>query len=196
MEANPIFLVIGALTLLTAGFILAYKKSETFRDIVNGALGDVRDAFQWTEDKISRFGRKVADVTTGAAKTIAHIADIITTPYQLAFRGVAKLWNHTIGALSFKIPGWVPGIGGNGFDVPDIPELANGGIAQAGRVHLVGERGPELFVPGMTGTVVPNSVLGGGNIVVQVAGGEDPFLSWLRQAIRVRGGSVQSVLGT
>ncbi|MDE2101230.1 MAG: hypothetical protein KGL39_28550, partial [Patescibacteria group bacterium] len=36
---------------------------------------------------------------------------------------------------------------------------ASGGVAEAGKVSLVGERGPELFVPGMTGTVIPNNVL-------------------------------------
>jgi len=38
---------------------------------------------------------------------------------------------------------------------------AHGGPALAGRVHLVGERGPELFVPGGSGNVVPNGALGG-----------------------------------
>ena len=37
-----------------------------------------------------------------------------------------------------------------------IPFLADGGIAKAGKPHIVGEEGPELFVPGQTGTVIPN----------------------------------------
>ena len=46
--------------------------------------------------------------------------------------------------------------------------LANGGTAQAGDMHLVGERGPELFVPRSTGTVIPNEKLGslGGSTTV------------------------------
>jgi len=39
--------------------------------------------------------------------------------------------------------------------------LANGGTANANRPYIVGERGPELFVPNSTGTVVPNDKLGG-----------------------------------
>ena len=38
---------------------------------------------------------------------------------------------------------------------------ANGGPVAAGTAYLVGERGPELFVPGSSGTVVPNDALGG-----------------------------------
>jgi phage-related minor tail protein len=47
--------------------------------------------------------------------------------------------------------------------------LADGGTAQAGRSYIVGERGPELFVPRSTGTVVPNEAMGaavGGEVTV------------------------------
>ena len=53
----------------------------------------------------------------------------------------------------------------------DLPGLANGGRASAGRSHLVGERGPEIFTPKSSGTVIPNNQIGGGgtNIVVNVS---------------------------
>ena len=45
----------------------------------------------------------------------------------------------------------------------------------ANQPYIVGEKGPELFVPGKTGTVVPNNAMGGiGNITVNVdAGGSN-----------------------
>lgn len=43
-----------------------------------------------------------------------------------------------------------------------IPAFADGGRPPVGRVSLVGERGPELFVPGSSGTIIPNHMLGGG----------------------------------
>tara|TARA_Y100000361_G_scaffold147753_1_gene159686 strand:- start:2124 stop:3980 length:1857 start_codon:yes stop_codon:yes gene_type:complete len=49
-----------------------------------------------------------------------------------------------------------------------IPGLANGGPASRGRPYVVGERGPELFVPNSSGTVVPNGAIGGANVVVNV----------------------------
>ena len=56
---------------------------------------------------------------------------------------------------------------GRDFDDPEFGmPLADGGIAKAGRTHLVGERGPELFTPGVTGTVIPNHALGGSTTVV------------------------------
>ena len=43
--------------------------------------------------------------------------------------------------------------------------LANGGPANANKPYIVGERGPELFVPNSSGTVVPNGGFGGGGNV-------------------------------
>jgi len=43
---------------------------------------------------------------------------------------------------------------------------AMGGPVTAGRPYLVGERGPELFVPGRTGGIVPNNQMGGGGVTV------------------------------
>ena len=41
--------------------------------------------------------------------------------------------------------------------------FANGGRPPVGRVSVVGERGPELFVPKTAGTIIPNNALGGGS---------------------------------
>ena len=47
---------------------------------------------------------------------------------------------------------------------------ANGGSVSSGQTYMVGERGPELFVPGRSGTIVANDKMGGGstNVVVNV----------------------------
>lgn len=43
-----------------------------------------------------------------------------------------------------------------------IPGLASGGGVQGGSPYLVGEQGPELFVPSTGGSIIPNNRLGGG----------------------------------
>ena len=46
---------------------------------------------------------------------------------------------------------------------------ANGGSVKAGNNYIVGERGPEMFSPGVSGTITPNHALGGStNVVVNV----------------------------
>ena len=48
-------------------------------------------------------------------------------------------------------------------------QRANGGPVKAGSGYLVGERGPELFSPGVSGMITPNHALGGStNVVVNV----------------------------
>lgn len=49
-----------------------------------------------------------------------------------------------------------------------LQRRALGGPVMDGVPYLVGERGPELFVPGQSGTIVPNNAMGGGTINVTV----------------------------
>ena len=48
--------------------------------------------------------------------------------------------------------------------------FANGGSPPVGKASLVGERGPEMFVPRQAGTIIPNNQMGSSstNIVVNV----------------------------
>ena len=41
--------------------------------------------------------------------------------------------------------------------------FADGGRPPVGKASIVGERGPELFVPKVAGTIIPNNKLGGGD---------------------------------
>ena len=54
------------------------------------------------------------------------------------------------------------GTGGSGL----LGMFANGGRPPVGRPSIVGERGPELFVPSRSGTIIPNNQLGGSTSVV------------------------------
>ena len=61
----------------------------------------------------------------------------------------------------------IPGFGG----LTTLLPFANGGIPPVGKPSLVGEKGPELFVPKRSGTIIPNDKLAGGgstNISVNV----------------------------
>ena len=49
-----------------------------------------------------------------------------------------------------------------------LPRFANGGSISGGQPAIVGEKGPELFMPGRSGSIVPNNALGGATINVSV----------------------------
>ncbi len=78
-----------------------------------------------------------------------------------------------------------------------ISQFANGGNPPVGRPSIVGERGPELFVPNTAGTIIPNHAMGGANIVVNVdasgsqAQGNEPNAKALGAAL---GAAVQAEL--
>ncbi len=75
---------------------------------------------------------------------------------------------------------------------------ADGGPVNAGKPYIVGERGPELFVPGAKGNIIPNNAMGGNaNVTVNVDAsgssvqGDGPNASQLGKAI---GAAVQAEL--
>jgi len=51
---------------------------------------------------------------------------------------------------------------GGGGGISPFLGFANGGRPPVGRASIVGERGPELFVPRSAGTIIPNNAIGGG----------------------------------
>lgn len=78
---------------------------------------------------------------------------------------------------------------------PTLPRAA-GGPVSAGRRYLIGERGPELFVPNSSGSIIPNHALGGGGgitVNVNAGMGADPqsignaVVSALRSWVRTNG---------
>lgn len=79
------------------------------------------------------------------------------------------------GIRNVKLPDWMTGfVSGN--DVGTNNRRAAGGPVSAGSPYLVGERGPELFIPGRSGNIVANNALGsGGNtITININGAGDP----------------------
>ncbi len=73
-------------------------------------------------------------------------------------KGLLNLGMSALQGSSFGLPG---------LDQPISGALAGGGPAHAGNAYLVGEEGPELFVPNSSGTVVPNGKSMGAPPVVQ-----------------------------
>jgi hypothetical protein len=215
MELNPIALIVTALVALAAGFVIAYNKSATFREIVQSGLHgvvvaakavadfftkDIPAAFNavidWVKKNWPLLGEILLSIFLPGGVVIAAIihfhsqilgffkaipgeiggligpvVDFITAPFKAAFNAIASLWNNTIGKLSFSIPSWVPGVGGKGFSVPNIPTGGSSGstgfgnslpkhFARGGIVPGVGtaDNVPAFLTPGEL--VVPRGQVG------------------------------------
>lgn len=181
MALNPFVAVGAAVALLATGVGYLYLKFEALRPLI---LGLITGPFGLLVAGFEYLRRVSGEVVDWIGKKFGGLTDAITGPFKAAFNGVARLWNSTIGKFSFKVPDWVPGIGGRGFDMPDIPMLAEGGITTGPTLAMIGERGPEA--------VIPLSKLGnmGGstNITINVNGGDpNSIVRALQQYVRQSG---------
>ena len=71
---------------------------------------------------------------------------------------------------------------------PSLPFRASGGPVSAGQPYVVGERGPEVMVPGQSGTVIPNGAgVGGGTVVNIYAQSPDAIAEALRRYNKLNG---------
>lgn len=78
-----------------------------------------------------------------------ELANIAKAPIN-AVISVINMVLSKINEMKISIPDWVPGVGGKtlGFNIPQIPMLATGGIATAPTLAVVGEGGePEAVLP-------------------------------------------------
>lgn len=74
--ANPITLVIAAITALVAAFVIAYKKSETFRNFINSLVEDLKTFFTETVPQAFEiFKEKISEVFENAKQKIGEFKD-------------------------------------------------------------------------------------------------------------------------
>jgi hypothetical protein len=99
MSINPITAIAIGIGLVAAAAVIAYKKFETFRDIVDGLFGAIR----WW----------ISNVTIPLFQGLLGAATFV-------FNAIAAVWNNTVGKLAFTIPSWVPLLGGKSFAMPKI----------------------------------------------------------------------------
>lgn len=122
--------------------------------------------------------------------TFATIEGYITAPFRAAFNFVSAAWNATIGRLSWTVPSWVPGIGGNSISAPKLPKYHRGNIVS-------GALGAETLAVLQAGErVTPTNGGHAEDSVILNAGGEfdEMVLASIRRAVGLRGGDPVRVL--
>lgn len=131
MRANPIGLVVTAIMALGAALVLAYKKSETFRNIVNGALNGVKTAAMAVG---AAFGR-VKDLVVGALGGIIGVVAGVPGKVRGALTGVA---GGVRGAFSTGFSGALNVVRNVGSRIIDfhkkMPGRIKAGLAAVGKV--------------------------------------------------------------
>ena len=137
---------------------------DEVRGILEGSAA-LKEKIRLQKESEALFRKIATTIENGLVDGIMSAIDG-TKSLSESLSGVLKQLGRiflTAGIGSFN----VGGKGGSGL-LGLIPGLANGGSATAGRPYVVGERGPELFVPNRSGTVVPNGAMGGASVTVNV----------------------------
>ena len=136
--------------------------SESFKGLIRGSMTAqqaLANLFQRTADHFLDMAAQMlaAQIRSGI---FGLFSSFINPTFGTGIPSGANLLPGSFGT------GTAGGVGATANDL--TRHLANGGVAQANKTYMVGERGPELFTPGATGTVTPNHVMGSTNIVVNV----------------------------
>ena len=128
-----------------AGFEKAWNG---IRSVFSGMIDFVAGVF--TLDWERAWGG-VTKIFAGVKTTLLGIADMIWAGLKAGLNIVVAAINLVIRMVNLmpaiNVPSWVPGIGGQSFGIPNIPEipmLARGTAAFGGGAAIVGEAGPEL----------------------------------------------------
>ena len=128
-------------------------------------------------EKMPTIGQAVEGFAKGAMDTFTQaFTDAVTGAKNFgdAMKGLAKsvvdslikmlVQYYITKPLFDAISGGISGAFGGGGGAAGA--RASGGPVTAGRPYLVGEKGPELMVPGTNGNIVPNDALGGSGVTV------------------------------
>ncbi|VXC21313.1 hypothetical protein [Aeromicrobium sp. 9AM] len=171
MKANPLGLLITGITLVIGLLVLAYKRSSTFRSIVQAAGRGASAAMGWIIDKTKSVVQWLGKLGPAASKG-KDIAVKAFKLYTLPIRTVIDLIKKLIGWLGRikfpKVPKAFKKLGGlfGGGGAPKTPPDAPGGSASAWGRGGPGGGGFSIPVGGGRG--------GYGNTYIVVNGALDP----------------------
>ena len=129
---------------------------EIGQGIEDGIVSGLTDAVMGT--------KTLAEAATGVLNNLKR--KLIEVAMQRAVSGIGNFFGNALSGIFGGGKNLFKG-GPSAFKFTDKlnPTIgfANGGRPPVGNASLVGERGPELFVPRTAGTIIPNNAIGGGN---------------------------------
>ena len=154
---------------------MSEKQFETemrIQEIMKGTEGITRDQIKAKLDQLNVLAKEQEEIQK-VKNLYDSIASSIETGIVDALEGAingTKTLGDVASSVFAQIQRSLLQFGVNSFlGAIGIPGFANGGRPPVGRPSVVGERGPELFVPDRAGTIIPNNQLGGStNVVVNV----------------------------
>lgn len=134
---EAVFIKIG--TIMTNTFERCAIVIKTITGVIKGLAEFIAGGFTGDWERawngiVSSFGSIFNGIKELAKKPLNWVIDKI---------------NSFLGGLNgITIPDWVPGVGGKGFNIPQIPKLAKGGIVDSATLAMIGEgKSAEAVIP-------------------------------------------------
>ena len=134
------------------------KFMEIGQGIEDGIVSGLTDAVMGT--------KTLAEAATGVLNNLKR--KLVEVAMQRAVSGIGNFFGNALSGIFGGGKKSNPFLGGsNAFKFksnlsPTLGFFANGGRPPVGRASIVGEKGPEIFVPSTAGTIIPNNKIGGG----------------------------------
>ena len=144
----------NAITAIGQKFPLLGAYLQGWWESIQAAVENVKAIFQNIIDFISNvFSGNWSAAWQNIVNIFGNLFGMIVNLAKAPINGVISAINWVlskINSISVTIPDWVPGVGGKtlGFNIPTIPQLAEGGVATSPTLAEIGEGGePEAVMP-------------------------------------------------
>ena len=139
------------------------QKEKEANDAAEAALRAQQAEAQRLQQLFGGIGQTISTGIVDALMQAKSVSEALSNTLNNVARQMMQLGINTL--LKTAFPGFAP--------FSNLLGFANGGRPPVGRPSVVGERGPELFVPDRAGTILPNGVgMGSTTITVNVDASE------------------------
>ena len=162
MELAPLIAYQLELDKILEKYPMIGEAASAAAGLITTGFESIIDGTKSAEEVFADFLNNIADMLLKTAQQMIAQYIAIAIARMFAGFGAGKM---DFSAFSGSMPGGNPFTPGGSMP---FPQFADGGRPPVGRPSIVGERGPELFVPGASGTIIPNEAMGGTNVVVNV----------------------------
>jgi len=150
---------------------MAQRGAQAIGDAFSSSFQGIITGTQSVQEALASFFQNVAkSFIDMATEIIAQMVIMYAFKQLLGLFGGGATGIGSVGNFSGAFNGGAASFNAGSFGMDLLPGRAKGGPVSSGQMYMVGERGPELFVPGRSGTIVANDKMGGGstNVVVNV----------------------------
>lgn len=130
---------LGLLGVGLNGFLAKVKSIwEMAKGVFNGIITFIKGAFSGNWRKAWEGVKQIFhSVISGLGNIFKAPLNAIISGINTFIRGINKI----------KVPNWVPGVGGKGFHISEVPRLAKGAVVDRATPAVFGEAGPEAVIP-------------------------------------------------